>query len=1033
MAETVPVSQTDTILLQNSSSLLVHRHVSDGSAEVVISGDFTSACVLHWGVIRDTRGQWQIPPDAIRPEGSAPFGETAVRTPFSRQDSHGTITIRLDPADFPVIEFALFFPEENRWDNNRGRNYRIDLGTRTALPGSDGNLSEMEWILGDPLLPATAVEIIEKETGKHSWTLMHRFNLCYDLLDRIHKGVEGMALIFTWLRFSAIRQLDWQRNYNTKPRELSHALDRLTFRLAGRYLAEPGEREMIRLIFTTLGRGGDGQRIRDEILNIMHRHHIKEVSGHFMEEWHQKLHNNTTPDDVVICEAYLQFLRHNGDLDLFYRTLADGGVTRRRLQSYERPIHSDPGFIPHLKDVLIHDFEHFLGILKAVHSATDLGTAIYMARRHFDPELHGLMDYIWQRRNDRSDVSALASKVTAGRRRLSGLFSGDEARVRDLLLLDIALEDFLRVAVEQNLHASLDRGLMLDLVSSVLANILLSGGGEEFGLCLKEWEQLRSQQPFAREWSLHAKAVLERLGRAVGSFIDKYCRLLQPKAELLGKAFSAEIWTISLFSEEVVRGRLEFVLSMLIRRLDPVLRETADLGDWQVISRGTASGRLEVVPALRDIQGKAYEQQALVFAEAISGDEEVPRGVGAIITPVRIDILSHIAVRARNSGIVFATCFDAGTIQRLKALAGHELSLRTDARGDVVFEKGGTGPDVTSPQPPLVRPPFRQPVFSGYAVPLAEYSPDRVGGKAYNLKSLREVLPEWIGVPDSVSLPFGVFEKVMAEDINRHPAARYGELMGNLVSARDRKAIEDICRDLKETVLGLRGSETLASSIVAVMEKSGIAVTKDWEEAWTCIKKVWASKWNLRACLSRMAHDIPHRELLMSVLIQEVVDANCSFVIHTVNPLSGSADEIYAEVVLGLGEALVGNFPGKSLSFSVEKKTGESRILSFPDKDEGLYGAGLIFRSDSSGEDLAGFAGAGLYDSFILPEPRRMRLDYSADPLIRDETFRKTFMENIGILGNEVERSLAGPQDIEGAYSNGRYWVVQSRPQVGIR
>ncbi len=1031
MAETVPVAQTDTIILQNSTTLLIERRVSDGSAEVVISGDFASPCLLHWGVIRDSRGPWQAPPDAFRPEGSTPVGETAVQTPFRRQDGRGMVAIRLNPADFPVIEFVLFFPEENRWDNNRGKNYRIDLGTRSALPGAVGNLAEMGWILGDPLLPAIAVEIIEKETGKHSWTLMHRFNLCYDLLDRIHKGVEGMAVIFTWLRFSAIRQLDWQRNYNTKPRELSHALDRLTFRLAGRYLAEPSERDMIRLILTTLGRGGDGQRIRDEILNIMHRHHIKEVSGHFMEEWHQKLHNNTTPDDVVICEAYLQFLRHNGDLDVFNRTLAEGGVTRRRLQGYERPIHSDPGFIPHLKDALVHDFEHFLGVLKAVHSATDLGTAIYMARRHFDPELHGLMDYVWHHRTDRSDVSALAWRTTDGRRRLSGLLSGDEARVRDILLLDIALEDFLRVTVEQNLHARLDRVLLLDLVSSVLANVLLSGGGEEFGFCVKEWEHLRSRQPFAREWSLHAKAVLERLGRAVGSFIDAYCRLLQPKAELLGKAFGAEAWTISLFSEEVVRGRLEFVLSLLIRHLDPVLRETADLGDWQVISRGSASGRLEVVPALRGIQGRAYEEKTLVFAEAISGDEEIPRGVVAIITPVPIDILSHIAVRARNSGIVFATCFDAETMQRLKALAGHELFLRTDVRGDVVF-KEGAGPDVAPARTPLLRTAFRQPVFSGYVLPLAAYSREKVGSKAYNLKSLRGALPAWIGVPDSVSLPFGVFEKVMADDSNRRLSARYGELMNNLASAADRKTIEDLCRDLRETVLGLQGPEELESSVIGAMRHNGMALPKNWEDAWTCIRKVWASKWNLRACLSRMAHDIPHHELLMSVLIQEVVAAPYSFVIHTVNPLSGSPDEIYAEVVLGLGEALVGNYPGKALSFSVGKKTGECRLLSFPDKDEGLYGAGLIFRSDSSGEDLAGFAGAGLYDSFIFPDSRRMRLDYSADPLIMDETFRRTFMEDIGRLGKEVERSLSVPQDIEGACSNGRYWVVQARPQVGI-
>src|SRR5439155_18823905 len=112
------------------------------------------------------------------------------------------------------------------------------------------------------------------------------------------------ALLFLWLRFSAIRQLDWQRNYNPKPRELAHAQDRLTLKLAEAYVREPLNRDLIRLLVICLGRGGEGQRIRDEILQIMHRHHIKEVAGHFIEEWHQKLHNNTTPDDVVICEGY---------------------------------------------------------------------------------------------------------------------------------------------------------------------------------------------------------------------------------------------------------------------------------------------------------------------------------------------------------------------------------------------------------------------------------------------------------------------------------------------------------------------------------------------------------------------------------------------------------------------------------------------------------------------------------------------------------------------------------------------------------
>ena len=47
------------------------------------------------------------------------------------------------------------------------------------------------------------------------------------------------------------------------------------------------------------------QAVRDEILNIMHRNNIGEKRGTWMEDWHQKLHNNTTPDDVAICEAFI--------------------------------------------------------------------------------------------------------------------------------------------------------------------------------------------------------------------------------------------------------------------------------------------------------------------------------------------------------------------------------------------------------------------------------------------------------------------------------------------------------------------------------------------------------------------------------------------------------------------------------------------------------------------------------------------------------------------------------------------------------
>ena len=90
----------------------------------------------------------------------------------------------------------------------------------------------------------------------------------------------------------------------------------------------------------------------------------------------------------------------------------------------------------------------------------------------------------------------------------------------------------------------------------------------------------------------------------------------------------------------------------------------------------------------------------------------------------------------------------------------------------------------------------------------------------------------------------------------------------------------------------------------------------------------------------------------------------------------------------------------------------------------------MIFRSDSNGEDLEEYAGAGLYDSIHLELPEEVSLKYSEEPLIWNKEFRKELMTAITELGIAVEKATGSPQDIEGAYANGQYYVVQTRPQV---
>ena len=128
----------------------------------------------------------------------------------------------------------------------------------------------------------------------------------------------------------------------------------------------------------------------------------------------------------------------------------------------------------------------------------------------------------------------------------------------------------------------------------------------------------------------------------------------------------------------------------------------------------------------------------------------------------------------------------------------------------------------------------------------------------------------------------------------------------------------------------------------------------------------------------------------------------------------------------------MGNYPGRALSFVCSQSNGQPTVLAYPSKSIGLYGGGLIFRSDSNAEDLAGYAGAGLYDSVLLQPPRELRLDYTSNPSVWDAGFRAEFLGKIAGLGSAVEQVFGAPQDIEGAFANGRFHVVQSRPQVGL-
>jgi alpha-glucan,water dikinase len=60
----------------------------------------------------------------------------------------------------------------------------------------------------------------------------------------------------------------------------------------------------------------------------------------------------------------------------------------------------------------------------------------------------------------------------------------------------------------------------------------------------------------------------------------------------------------------------------------------------------------------------------------LGGLEDVPPGVAAVLTAAPVDLLSHIAIRCRQSGVLLAAMTDSGGWAELMALSGTQVRAR---------------------------------------------------------------------------------------------------------------------------------------------------------------------------------------------------------------------------------------------------------------------------------------------------------------------------------------------------------------------
>jgi phosphoenolpyruvate synthase/pyruvate phosphate dikinase len=164
------------------------------------------------------------------------------------------------------------------------------------------------------------------------------------------------------------------------------------------------------------------------------------------------------------------------------------------------------------------------------------------------------------------------------------------------------------------------------------------------------------------------------------------------------------------------------------------------------------------------------------------------------------------------------------------------------------------------------------------------------------------------------------------------------------------------------------------------------------------IKHCFASYWNERAFLYRLRNGIDHFAHGMGVVVQQLVEAESSGVLFTLNPLSGNERELIIEACWGLGEALVSGLVTPD-RFVIDPFANQIRARQIARKV-------LKMVPDSTGVREIQLEGA---------EAER--------PVLSEEAALE-----LARLAIDIHRHYGQPVDIEWARAKGRFYILQVRP-----
>lgn len=291
------------------------------------------------------------------------------------------------------------------------------------------------------------------------------------------------------------------------------------------------------------------------------------------------------------------------------------------------------------------------------------------------------------------------------------------------------------------------------------------------------------------------------------------------------------------------------------------------------------------------------------------------------------------------------------------------------------------------------------------------------GGKG---ASLGEMLNAGIPVPNGFVILSTAFDRFIEEnnlDVELDAIldkVRYQEMSSVENASEEIKSLilnakmpEDIVKDVELNFKKL-GAKFVAVRSSATSEDSSTAAWAGQLESYLNttqktllenVKKCWASLFTPRAIFYRKEKNLHKSKISVAVVVQKMVDSECSGIAFSVHPVTKDKNQILIEAGFGLGEAIVSGAITPD-SYVIEKEP--RRII---DKNIAVQERGL-YRSPKGGNEW-----------------KPLSKEIGEKQVLSD----KEILELTKIILN-IENHYGFPCDIEWAREKGKFYIVQSRP-----